>query len=516
MTKSSSESHKVTNLHTPAPGETRAYGKTPADPASGQQAETAEADAGSADRISADPVVVAPRDSAAGAVLRRLTSSFHSGAMSRSSISPARPPAGADRVASLPRQVSGSGAAPAVTQPAIGAPAVSPVAAPPKAAGQDILTRPVAGSAELRPRHRGILISFLSLVALPVVVSAAYLWLVAVDQYASTVGFSVRTEEFSSSLDLLGGISRLSGGGSSDADILYDFIHSQELVEQLDKEADLRGIFSVAWPWDPVFAFDPDGSIEDLVDHWKHKVKIILDSSSGLMTLRVLAFSPDKATGLAQKILERSTEKVNELSQDARADATRYARTEMERAQERLKAAREAMTAFRMRTRMVDPVADLQGQMGILNSLQSQLAESYVELDLLLAGNTSATDPRVVQVEQRIGVIQNRMAEERQKFGENGKGPGGEDYATMVAEFERLSVDREFAEQAYRIALAAYDAALAEAQRKSRYLAVHIRPTEAERAEYPARWTLLGLTGFFLLMAWSIGVLIYYSIRDRR
>lgn len=375
--------------------------------------------------------------------------------------------------------------------------------------------KPIAVAAQLRPRHHGILASFVALVLLPVAVVATYLWVFAVDQYASTVGFSVRTEEMSSSLGLLGGITKLSGGGSSDSDILYDYIHSQELVAELDAQIDLRAIYARAWPEDWVFAFDPDSPIEDLVDHWERMVKITYDNGSGLMTLRVLAFDPDQATLIATKIVEQSTQKINALSDDARDDATRYARLEMERALERLKSAREAMTEFRMRTQMVDPVADLQGQMGILNNLQANLAESYIELDLLRV-TTTATDPRIVQVEQRITVIQNRIEEERRKFSESGQGPRGEDYATMVAEFERLSVDREFAEQSYRVALAAYDSALAEAQRKSRYLATHIRPTTAEESKFPQRWTLLGLTAFFLLMAWAIGLLIIYSIRDRR
>jgi len=389
------------------------------------------------------------------------------------------------------------------------------VQAPAPQAGTNTTGKSIAGAARVRSRHYGVLASFIALVVVPAIAVASYLWIIAVDQYASTVGFSVRTERVSSALDILGGITRLSGGSSSDSDILYDYIRSQELVGELDKQVDLRTIYSEAWPNDPYFAFDPDGSIEDLVDHWKQKVQVVYDDSSSLMTLRVLAFSPDEATMIATKILEHSTDKINTLAAESQEDATRYARTEMERALTRLKGAREAMTAFRMRTQMVDPVADLQGQMGILNSLQAQLAQSYVELDLLRV-TTSAADPRILQGEQRITVIRNRMNEERLKFSESDKGPGGEDYASMVAEFERLSVDREFAEQTYRVSLAAYDAAQAEAMRKSRYLAAHILPTTAEKSEYPKRWTLLGLTGFFLLMAWAVGVLIFYSVRDRR
>jgi capsular polysaccharide transport system permease protein len=76
-------------------------------------------------------------------------------------------------------------------------------------------------------------------------------------------------------------------------------------------------------------------------------------------------------------------------------------------------------------------------------------------------------------------------------------------------------VDREFAEQAYTSSLAAYDSSLAEARRQSRYLAAHVRPTLAETSQFPQRWSLLAIAGFFLVIVWAMCVLIYFSIRDR-
>lgn len=92
----------------------------------------------------------------------------------------------------------------------------------------------------------------------------------------------------------------------------------------------------------------------------------------------------------------------------------------------------------------------------------------------------------------------------------------GPAYATLVAEYERLSVDLQFAEQSYLAARAAQDAALARAQRQSRYLAAYVEPTRAERAEYPRRFLLLGLAAAGLFLAWSLMVLVFYAIRDRR
>ena len=43
-----------------------------------------------------------------------------------------------------------------------------------------------------------------------------------------------------------------------------------------------------------------------------------------------------------------------------------------------------------------------------------------------------------------------------------------------------------------------------------------MKPTLAQEAEYPERAKLLLILGGFLMLLWVIGVLIYYSLRDRR
>lgn len=378
-----------------------------------------------------------------------------------------------------------------------------------------IAVKPVAGPARAKRRHWGVLLSFVLCVLVPTAVAGWYLWVRAVDQYESTVGFSVRKEEVGSSIDVLGGLTQLTGASSSDTDILYQFIQSQELVAGVDARLNLRTLYAAPRDQDPVFALAPGASIEDLVSYWTRMVKVYYEPGTGLIELSVRAFSAVDAQTIATAIFEESAVMINRLSAIAREDATRYAREELDLAVERLKVAREAVTAFRSRTQIVDPSADIQGQMGLLNTLQAQLADALIELDLLRE-TTREGDPRVAQATRRIDVIRARIADEREKFGTGGAAIAGADYATLVAEFERLSVDREFAEEAYKAALSAYDAALAEAQRKSRYLAAHVAPTLAETPRYPQRLVLTGLTAVFLLLGWAIAVLVYYSIRDRR
>ncbi|MAP17737.1 MAG: capsule biosynthesis protein [Aurantimonas sp.] len=367
-----------------------------------------------------------------------------------------------------------------------------------------------------RKRHWLVLLSFVVMVLLPPLVAGWYLWTRAADRYVSTVGFSVRTEEMGSAIEMLGGIAELSGSSSTDTEILYKFIQSQELVRRADQALDLRSLWVKGGPEiDPVFVYQPPGTIEDLVSYWGRMVKVYNDDT-GLLELHVQAFEPEDAQRIAEFVFAESADMINRLTAIAREDATAYAREELDQSQEALKTAREAMTRFRNRTQIVDPSASVQSQMGLLSSLQLQLAETLINLDILRQ-TAAANDPRITQAERRVEVIENRMVEEREKLGLGAEDVAGSNvFADLVGEFERLNVEREFAEQSYTAARAAYDASLAEARRKSRYLAAHIQPTLAEAPEHPRRLTLLALVGIFAFLIWAILVLALYALRDRR
>lgn len=359
-----------------------------------------------------------------------------------------------------------------------------------------------------------MLLSFVLFVAIPSFGTGVYLWVVAVDQYASKVGFSVRREDTSSALDLLGGLTNFSGSSSSDTDILYEFLQSQKLVSDMDRDLDLHKIWS-APAVDFVFSLEEDASIEKLLSYWNSMVRVSYGSGSGLIEVEVLAFSPTDANLISRTLFEKSSEMINDLSDIARLDAIRYAREELDEALERLKEARSVMTKFRNIHQIVNPEIEIQSQAGLIGNLQSQQAQALIELDLL-QGTTSAADPRMTQVTRRLEVIENRIIQERKKLGQSGSIGDGNAFADLLGDYERLVVDRKFAETSYISALATYDASLAESRRKTRYLAAYLEPTLAETAEYPKRLTLFAVISLFLFLIWSVLVLVAYSIRDRR
>jgi capsular polysaccharide transport system permease protein len=377
----------------------------------------------------------------------------------------------------------------------------------------DMQAAPVAPpAARIRMRHWMTLASFVLLVLVPFGLTAAYLYGRAADQYHSELAYSIRSEESASAAaGLIGAITNLGTGSASDTDILFEYIRSQGIVEIIDREIDLRTIYNRA-AGDPVFTLGPDASIEALVAFWRRMVQISFETGAGIIHVEARAFTPEDARAISTAILRHSSELVNKLSEQARSDAVRFAQEEQTAAEAALQAMRAKLSDFRRENRIVDPSGDVAGQAGLLNALQSELAQALVERDML-STYADEGDQRMLQANRRIDAIGARIEAERASLGVPGQASA---LPEVVGRYEELLVDLQFANTAYTQALANLAAARAESRRQSRYLAPHVQPTRAESALYPRRALLAGLTLLFLTLGWSIGMLVYYNVRDNR
>ena len=145
------------------------------------------------------------------------------------------------------------------------------------------LRSPAAPAAAQR-RHFGVLFSMLVFVLAPLGAATGYLTLIAADQYASTVGFSVRNEDVASPIELFGGITDVGSSGSSDSDILFEYIQSQEMVATLNARLNLSQIYENVD--DPLFALQPNGTIEDLHAYWDRMVQVTYDTTTELIEIK--------------------------------------------------------------------------------------------------------------------------------------------------------------------------------------------------------------------------------------
>ena len=351
-------------------------------------------------------------------------------------------------------------------------------------------------------------------VLLPGLLGAIYFFFIASDQYAAEARFAIRSAESGGGTDVIGGL--LAGVGStsstaSDAYIVTEYIYSRELVDELDKAINLRQIYNRDEA-DFLARAGLNRPIESFMDYWKSMVSVYFDSTEGIILLEVRAFTPADAKLVAENVIARSERLINELSRKMRDDAVNEARSEVARAENRLRLARVAIARFREVSKIIDPAMTAKTEHTIVSNLEGDLAQRETELNtaLLQMGDTA---PRVIHMRTQIAALKKQILDERTKLALRDSS-GGESLNENLKRYEELATEQEFAQKAYVSTLASLERARIEADRQQRYLTVFVNPRLPQDALYPERlrWTLIIFGGAFLI--WGVGSLAIASIRD--
>lgn len=369
---------------------------------------------------------------------------------------------------------------------------------------------PAVGRAVWTKRHTLLLGSFMLLFVLPSVLVTTYMFVIAKDQYVSEVSFVVRDEE-AQNVGLLAGIGLSSvGNATTDAQILYKYLRSPNFVAQLDRDINLRGIFTKP-VGDPVFALHKGSNQEELVAYWRKMVTISVDAATGMTEIQARAFTPEDANRISQGVHKAAARLVNSISDEARDNVLRYAQRDLHQTEGQLAKARIALAKFREQYKLIDPQAVVATNATIVTELSQELTEAMTQLETLRQQGTA--DVRVNQAQVRVNVLKQRIEQEQQSYV---GGPQGEvTFSSVIDQYTKLQLDLELAEKSYSLALAGVEAARSKSQQDNRYLATFVQPTTPETATHPRRFLVTILVTIFIFIGWLSLVLIGYSNRDR-
>ncbi|TWG99905.1 capsular polysaccharide transport system permease protein [Mesorhizobium sp. J18] len=373
-----------------------------------------------------------------------------------------------------------------------------------------------ASTSALRPRdlrRRILAASFALCVLLPSLLGVLYYAFVASDRYVAGAGFAVRGMDGGSGVDLLGSFTGLASNGSttSDSYILLKYLESRDIVENLEADFPFRQSYGTD-DADILSRMDPDLEIEQVVEYWQRRIHTAFDNTSGIITFEVEAFTPQDARHIAALVLDYSKALVNELSRQARNDAVAYANMEVERAEERLKAALDSVRRFREDERALDPASSARIQLELIGNLEKQLAEYRARI-AALRETVDVSSPSLRNLIRQAEALEAQIAAQRSETSAPDEASGGA-LTGQLATFETLEVERNFAQQAYTSALSSLEKARVEADRQQRYLAVYSTPAVPQYPLYPRRVLNSFLIFAGLSLIWGIGTLIVYAVRD--
>jgi capsular polysaccharide transport system permease protein len=388
--------------------------------------------------------------------------------------------------------------------------AVAPVeAAPVSWAG---VAQPVQFLIEAqRRRRRRFLLRLAVFCGLPTLLTLCYMLFIASPRYVSE--FELTYQSYQPPQSLSAGLVQ-SFFGTSDTGtvdlttILYEYVRSQSLADQLDKELHLREYYSspkVDW----LSRMSPKANKATFLKYYLWYISAS-EGWGGYLTVDVQAFDPDYAHKVAKAIFKACDQMVDQMTDRAAKDEVRYAENTLKEAETRVQKARLALMDFQNVHGILNPPGSANQIGGVVGALESSLAAAQTQLATLIA--TAPRSPQVAAVKAQIAATEKQLNDERLRLANRG---GTDAYSKLLDEYSALQLEQQFAEHAYLSAQQGLAVAREDAAHKQIYLIDFAPPYRPDRQslEFAVFYTTTALIVSIVLFA--IGSLIAGALRDQ-
>lgn len=349
-------------------------------------------------------------------------------------------------------------------------------------------------------------------VVLPVFLSAVYFFLIASDQYVSESRFVIKApNQRSSQVSTFANLIQTTGlsGGQEQADQVIDYIRSRSALENLQKQIDLKSVYSAS-DIDLLSRFPApwyEDAFEDLYIYYKSKAPIARDTETGLVVLRTLAFTPEDAQKINEQLLQQSEALVNILNERARRQAIAESEKRVVEAEQRVSKARRALAVYRNKARIIEPLKQAGGVIEIANRLITERAALDAQLSTLQ--RLTPDHPSIPALRQRIASLTTEIDRQTAVI----VGTGANTISGKLPSYEALALEQEFASELLVITRTSLEQARTEAVKQQFYLERVVNPNKPDLPEYPHPFryvlTILGfaLCLYFIIWMFVVGIL---------
>jgi capsular polysaccharide transport system permease protein len=332
--------------------------------------------------------------------------------------------------------------------------------------------------------------------------AAVYFFVVAASQYETEARFVVRS---AARPEVPGGLSILVQLGlarsQDDSFIVQEFMVSRDAIEKLRARLPLEAMFDREGAdflaRYPSVIYGPEA--EEFYRYFQRMMTVVHTDKTGISTLRVRAFHASDARDIAETLLQLGEEFVNRINQRLQVDAVGNSSAELGLAQARLIQAQTALTDFRNRELMVDPSRNAIALAELIAHLSAELGGTQAQIAEMKSG--AAGNPQLLGLRRKATSLEEQIIRERSRIAGDSQG-----LAERIATYERLILEREFAQRMLGASEADLVRARSEAARQLLYLD---RVVEPYLADYPTRpkriadvMTILAANTLLLLIGW--------------
>lgn len=324
---------------------------------------------------------------------------------------------------------------------------------------------------------------FLLIVVMPTALGVLFDEVIASDRYVVEAKFIVRgvSGRQAGGLEAIFrtfGISR----AEDDAFAVHNFIQSRDAVRALDNEISLKGIFGKKSA--DIFSRFPrllgSKSFEALYEYYLERVEVLYQASTGISTLRASAFYPEDAKVIVDKLLLLSEKLINRMNDRANSDTLQYAESELAQAEKQVILSQREITDYRNSELVLDPSITSLKTLDFIGSMAEELSRTRLQLDELI--RKSPSNPSIQSLKVQIEAIEGQIAAEKSKIV-----GGSEALSSKIATFERLALNREFADRNLAAAFVALETARQEGGRQHLYIETVVAPVLPDEPIEPRR-----------------------------
>ncbi len=327
------------------------------------------------------------------------------------------------------------------------------------------------------------------------VLTSAYWLIFASNRYVSEANVIIRKTDSvgAPSFDLGMLVSGVATVDRANQLLLRDYLLSVDMLKKLDQSLDLRTHYSssdhdlVSRMW------FQDASLEWFHRHYLRRVEVEFDDFSGVLRIKVQAYSPEMAQAITELLVREGERYMNVLGHEMAQVQVDFLVTQVDQAQERFQQASQDLLNYQNEAGLLSPQATAESINAIVAALEGQRAQLQTQL-ASLPKSLDRDHPNILMLKQSLKAVDEQIKQEKLKLAT----PSGGTLNAYVEEFYRLDMNVKFTQELYKSSLTALEKGRIDATRMLEKVSVL---QSATLPEYPMEPRRLYNTLVTLLLA---------------
>lgn len=350
------------------------------------------------------------------------------------------------------------------------------------------------------------------LLVLPILGGILYFGILASDQYESETRFTVRSATPALGKDQIGKVTGIPAAKIvQDTQIVVNFITSHEILRMLDEDLVLHRIYGAS-TIDWLARLPADATAEETLEYWQGMVTTSVSPSSGIVTVRAKAFSPEDSQRIVQLILEKSEVVVNQVNDRIWKDVIATAQENLKNATTLLQQARATLANARNENGVLSVDGSSQLITVLIGTIEAERLKLQQRYDTSLS-SVSKDAPQMRVLRREIDSKEQQIAELNARIA--GQAKTGRNLAQISQDLSQFELAQNLAESQFASSVKTFEQVQFVSKQQLLYLDSFLEPRIPDEAQYPRRGLWIALTILFGLIAWGVSIGLLYFARNR-